>query len=212
MRPHTTSTGPIRILIVCTGNICRSPYAEFVLASRLREIDADAFIVRSAGTRAMRGHAIDGSSAALLGPIAAESGAFTASQLHIDDIGASDVILTMTREQRSQVLQLRPDALRRTFTLREFARLLDTIDVGALPLEDRARWLSALPLLAANRTGARLNQPADDDVIDPYRLGPDAFRQMAQEIDPALERITAFALRSVHATTTTTMPGGHHVR
>jgi protein-tyrosine phosphatase len=38
---------PIKILMVCLGNICRSPLAEGILASKLPE---DKFIVDSAGT------------------------------------------------------------------------------------------------------------------------------------------------------------------
>ena len=38
---------PVKILMVCLGNICRSPLAEGILQSKL---PADAFIVDSAGT------------------------------------------------------------------------------------------------------------------------------------------------------------------
>src|SRR5690606_12746543 len=41
------------ILTVCTGNICRSPLAEAVLASRLADLDLR---VHSAGTQALVGH------------------------------------------------------------------------------------------------------------------------------------------------------------
>jgi protein-tyrosine phosphatase len=40
---------PTRILIVCTGNICRSPYAQYLLGGGLSEVDASGFEVRSAG-------------------------------------------------------------------------------------------------------------------------------------------------------------------
>jgi protein-tyrosine phosphatase len=38
---------PVKVLMVCLGNICRSPLAEGILASKL---PADKFIVDSAGT------------------------------------------------------------------------------------------------------------------------------------------------------------------
>lgn len=48
---------PIKILMVCLGNICRSPLAEGILASKLPE---DKFIVDSAGTGSWHvGHAPD---------------------------------------------------------------------------------------------------------------------------------------------------------
>ncbi|WP_138946791.1 low molecular weight phosphatase family protein [Plantibacter sp. M259] len=186
-----------RILIVCTGNVCRSPYAEFLLTSGLAEVDACGFEVRSAGTGALRGHPIDASSAAMLGPLAATSAGFTATQLTADLVSRQDVILTMTREHRSAVLRLCPEALRRTFSLREFARLLDTVDSGRLPRARAARWMRLAPALAANRTSARLPDPTQDDVVDPFGQGPEVFRRMASQIIPAVERIIAFERTSV---------------
>ncbi|ROR81441.1 protein-tyrosine phosphatase [Plantibacter flavus] len=188
---------PTRILIVCTGNICRSPYAEFLLGGGLAEVDASGFEVRSAGTGALRGHPIDASSAALLGPLAVTAAGFAATQLTAGLVGRQDVVLTMTREHRSAVLRSCPEALRRTFSLREFARLLDTVDSGRLPRTRAARWMRLAPELAANRTSARLQDPAQDDVVDPFGQGPEVFRQMESQIVPALERIIAFERTAV---------------
>ena len=48
---------PVKILMVCLGNICRSPLAEGILASKLPK---DKFIVDSAGTGSWHiGHAPD---------------------------------------------------------------------------------------------------------------------------------------------------------
>lgn len=192
MNQHAQPAPPVRILVVCTGNICRSPFAEFILAGLLRDIDADGFTVRSAGTRALGGHPIDGSSAALLGSLAPDAAGFAATQLTADLVGSHDLILTMTREQRSAVLRMRPDALRRTFTLREFARLLDTADPAGFPGGRQTRWRALLPALAANRTGARIADPGLDDVVDPFGRGEEVFRRMAEEITPALDRIASF--------------------
>ena len=188
---------PTRILIVCTGNICRSPYAEFLLGGGLSEVDASGFEVRSAGTGALRGHPIDPSSAALLGPFAAAAAGFAATQLTAGLITRQDVVLTMTREHRGAVLRLCPEALRRAFSLREFARLLDTVDSGRLPRARAARWMRLAPELAANRTSARLLDPTQDDVVDPFGQGPEVFRRMASQIVPAVERIIAFERTAV---------------
>ncbi|OXA85009.1 low molecular weight protein-tyrosine-phosphatase [Flavobacterium hercynium] len=48
---------PVKILMVCLGNICRSPLAEGILASKLPQTD---FVVDSAGTGSWHvGHAPD---------------------------------------------------------------------------------------------------------------------------------------------------------
>lgn len=46
-----TTTEPLRVLVVCTGNICRSPMGEIVLRKMLRDagLGADRVVVTSAG-------------------------------------------------------------------------------------------------------------------------------------------------------------------
>ena len=52
------SPSPVRILTVCTGNICRSPVAERLLQAGLDQVLPGGFEVPSAGTRAMVGDPI----------------------------------------------------------------------------------------------------------------------------------------------------------
>ena len=40
-----TPVSPLRVMMVCTGNICRSPMAEIVLRARLREQSLDDRVV-----------------------------------------------------------------------------------------------------------------------------------------------------------------------
>ena len=50
-KPQFSTTDPIRITMVCTGNICRSPMAEAILRETLRGTDLDTRVtVDSAGT------------------------------------------------------------------------------------------------------------------------------------------------------------------
>jgi protein-tyrosine phosphatase len=50
--------GVVRILVVCSGNICRSPMGEGILrALAARHLDPDAVAVASAGTLGLVGHA-----------------------------------------------------------------------------------------------------------------------------------------------------------
>ena len=61
--PRDLPAAAPRILIVCTGNICRSPLAEQLLRQNLTAAGIDA-VVTSAGTRAMTGSAMTPEAAA----------------------------------------------------------------------------------------------------------------------------------------------------
>jgi protein-tyrosine phosphatase len=115
---------PYDVLVVCEGNLCRSPLTERLL--RLRVSDAPHVRVTSAGTRAVVGSAMDASAAAELVRLGGDPEGFVARQLTPGLVTAADLVLTATRAQRSQVVGLAPAALKRTFTLLELAALLDT--------------------------------------------------------------------------------------
>lgn len=110
-----------RVLVVCVGNVCRSPVGERLLAARL---DPARFEVASAGVRALAGSAMDEHSFALLEEYGANAEGFTARQLGPAMVKDADLVLTATREIRGRVLEESPGALRRTFTVRELAALI----------------------------------------------------------------------------------------
>jgi protein-tyrosine phosphatase len=174
---------PFSILAVCTGNVCRSPAVERLLASKL----GPTVSVSSAGTHALVGHPISEPMAALLLDSGVESYAFEAQLLSEQMIKQADLVLAMTRAQRGLVVELWPAAVRRTFTLREFARLLNWVDPAALPAGTPAERLrAAIPLAAAQRGRARTS-PDEDDVVDPFQLSDavyaDSFEQIATAVD-----------------------------
>ncbi len=55
-------SGPVRLLTVCTGNVCRSPYAAALLGAGLDWARPGAFRVASAGTPALVGRPVDAGS------------------------------------------------------------------------------------------------------------------------------------------------------
>jgi protein-tyrosine phosphatase len=93
----------------------------------------------------------------------------------------------MTRAQRGLVVELWPAAVRRTFTLREFARLLNWVDPSMLPAGTPAERLrAAIPLAAAER-GRAMTSSDEDNVVDPFRLSSaiyaDSFAQVMSAVD-----------------------------
>lgn len=94
------------ILLVCTGNTCRSPLAEALLRKKLGERGVDGVEVSSAGTGAWDG--APASEGAYL--IALEHGldlsAHRARLLTRELVGTADLVLTMARHHRARVEQL----------------------------------------------------------------------------------------------------------
>lgn len=177
-------THPYSILTVCTGNICRSPVAERLLA---RSLGPDV-AVASAGIAAVVGGSIDPHLAVRLDRDGVVWEDFRARQITEAIVRSADLVLVMTRDHRARVVDLVPAAVRRTFTLTEFAALADKVAVntpGVVPAE----FLRALvPAAAGQRMMAGL-APDDFDIDDPYG-GPDEDHARAYaEIADAVTRI-----------------------
>ena len=173
------------ILTVCTGNVCRSPAVERLLGQKL----GPTVSVSSAGTHALIGHPISEPMARLLQREGVEDRAFAARLLTEKLVKEADLVLALTRAQRRLVVDLWPPAVRRTFTVREFARLLAHVDPSALPDGTPSERLRiAMPLVVATR-GLGRTSAADDDVIDPYRLSDGVYAASFADIAAAVDTV-----------------------
>jgi protein-tyrosine phosphatase len=177
--------GTFTILAVCTGNVCRSPAAERLLVNQL----GPTVNVSSAGTHALVGHPIAEPMAALLRRIDIEPEPFEARRLSEQMLREADLILPMTRAQRGFIVELWPAAVRRAFTLREFARLLTLVDPSALPPGSPGDRLPTAIRLAASERGRRRVSPDEDDVVDPFRLADDVYAKSFRQIVSAVDLI-----------------------
>ena len=193
--PAPPPAAPVRLLTVCTGNICRSPYAAVLLREGLAWARPGAFEVTSAGTHALVGRPIDEGSAEQLRLKGLADDAFRARLITPQLLAEQAAVLVMAGEHKQLVLDEAPAVHRRTFTLRELASLL--VDIGerrswpdlvaAAGADDVvSRWRVLPALLAEHRSRGRSR---DRDVGDPYKRGQRAFAQMSAEVDPAVRSI-----------------------
>ena len=207
-------TAPFRVLMVCTGNICRSPLAERMLAHDLDLRSATwgpawrngaAIVVSSAGTAAELGQPMTAQTARLADEYGADPAGHVARQLTADMVAGSDLVLTLTRDHRRQVVSLHPRATRYTFALTEFARVLQHLSTDdaegrdALGPLDRAQSPSELlpPLVEQLSLRRGLAPPPDDpsvdDVVDPYRRSDEVYastgRHIADSLTTALQAL-----------------------
>jgi protein-tyrosine-phosphatase len=160
------------ILTICTANICRSPLMEILLRDRL---DAQRFEIASAGVRGWDDAPIDSMVVLELARLGHEATRHHSRALDVHHIEQADLVLTAAREHRAAVLAMSPRALRKTFTLREFAALIDGVEANTL--ED----------LVFDASRRRSTAPADMDVFDPYMREPEVHRQVADTIAAAVD-------------------------
>jgi protein-tyrosine phosphatase len=177
------------VLLVCTGNICRSALAERLGRAFLDEMlgdDAAAIRLVSAGTRAVVDAPMHPDSGLVLGGLGGDAGGHRARQLTDGMATAAELTLTMTRSHQRAVLGLAPRALARTFTLREAADLVRILGDGVHPagetFAERARAL--VGHLAAAR--ARRSGGEDDDIRDPMGLPVDVHQEVGEAIAESL--------------------------
>ncbi len=166
------------ILVVCTGNACRSPMAAAILEALLRRCGVDEQVV-SAGTAPWKG-----------GPTGTAVAVMRERGLNLDAHGhraatrelleRSDLVLCMERAHTRVIVERCPDAERRTFVIGELARR----DRPRSSSETIREWAERI-----GKTPCAIN--AADEVADPVG-GPIAgYRRTARLLETWLTEIVA---------------------
>lgn len=110
-----------QILIVCTGNTCRSSMAEYILRHLLHKSGLDQqYDVHSAGTSVFMSRAASYNAVAALEEMGIDLSMHKSRQVSEQMVENADIILTMTAAHRDHLLRVKPDAADRIFTLKEY--------------------------------------------------------------------------------------------
>ncbi|OEV05801.1 protein tyrosine phosphatase [Streptomyces oceani] len=206
--PHASVAPEVfRILHVSTGNVCRSPLTErlnrHALADRLGDARSGGIVVESAGTWGHEDAPMEDHAHAVLLEHGADPAGFLARELLDEHVIRADLVLTATRDHRAQVISMGHSAGLRTFTLKEFTRLVRAIDPATLPAPRTAssvveRAGALVQAAAALRGWLLAPSPEADEIYDPYGAPIPYFRSVGEEINQALEPVVT-ALTGVPA-------------
>jgi len=104
-----------RILIVCVGNICRSPMAEILLRKHLG--GGDDVVVESAGLAALVGNPIDPLAQAVLADNGLTGEGHVARQVTAKMIGEADLVLAMQQRHLSALHAISPQSRGKAFLM-----------------------------------------------------------------------------------------------
>lgn len=175
-----------RVLFVCTGNVCRSPMGERLLLARA----GSALAVSSAGTRALVGYAMDGPSAVVLRDLGGDPEGHVARQLAPEMVAGADLVLTSDSDNRGVVVRTYPLAMRRVFTMREFARL--GAGLGPLATAGSAAALQDRIAEVAGRRGlVEPGEPGADEIGDPFGAPLPEVQRCGQQVSAAVDGVVA---------------------
>jgi protein-tyrosine phosphatase len=173
------------VLAVCTGNLCRSPLAEAMLARAL----ASAGIrteVASAGIAAPPGAAPDEKMQRVAAEHDVDLSTHRSEKLTREHLAAADLVLVMTRAHAREVAWLDRSALPRTVPLRIAAWKAGKLAGQPRPFDEWAAILAAdVPLLG------RPTLSTGDDIADPVGKSLKRYRAMADEVDTLVRALVA---------------------
>lgn len=188
---------PGRVLVVCTGNVCRSPLVQVLLQhelDRVRPAGSPGVVVGSAGTGALVGSGMDARAAAAARSRGVDPSGFVARELTRDMVAAADLVLTATRAHRRAATTLYPRALGYAFTYRDFADLAThpTLTLSGsddLVPQSGDRLRQTVAAVARDRGRRPPLTPDEADLVDPYRQGDAVYELMVEAVESALPAV-----------------------
>jgi protein-tyrosine phosphatase len=173
------------VLVVCTGNLCRSPLAAALLERELDRTGVKA-AVSSAGTAAPLLSTPDKRLLRTAGEHGLDLSAHRSRMLSPAILDEADLVLVMTAEHRRQVEALWPAAASRTVLLRTAVWKAQLMRGGEQPFDQWVERLTA-DVPVAERPKLDLTNDIPDPIGGPLR----EYRAMAEEVSALVATLAA---------------------
>ena len=155
-----------KILMVCTGNTCRSVMAAALFKKYAAERQI-AVMVDSAGLHAFGSEPASPQAQTVMQEHGIDLSGHRSKQVDFDLLDQYDLIPTMTQDHKRYILNLRPDLANKVFLIKEFA------------YQERQE---------TNPLNEKMNK-ADSDVSDPFGQSVAVYHRTATELLQAIEAI-----------------------
>lgn len=208
-----------RVLMVCTGNVARSPLAEQLFSAwtaKVFEEESANFLMASAGVRALVGHDMTDEARRVARDFGVDAVRHTARQLTPELIAESDLVLGANRAHRRFVVETQPRASSKTFTMVEFANVMRWMGSGqglvphVDPHDGTVARLSAVRDAAARQRGMvpPPSEQSDFDIADPYGAKPAIYDQVGQRIADSMATIVEVLQQLSRRAAVPAAPGG----
>lgn len=151
----------MNILFVCTGNTCRSSMAEGIFKHLIKEKNIENINVSSAGISAFEGEMANEKAIFTLNKKGIDILNHKARQLTKEIVENSNLILTMTNNHKSMILNVLPQFSHKVYTLKEFALIINNEEINEKSL----------------------------DIQDPFGLSYEFYEKTAEEITEQIKKI-----------------------